>query len=139
MDIDLHVCKAKYFKLLFVVKLYERCSITCANYSEYWIRSMLCMEGSGSMDFANNVLACTTQVFVKNGDIPKSRAAYQLLHSGIYPGLLEVVIKHENMEYRQGNKVDAFSSCEQAIATEKGKKQSQMLSMFFVQYTVSIL
>ncbi|KAF6141159.1 hypothetical protein GIB67_006604 [Kingdonia uniflora] len=98
-----------------VVKLYERCLITCANYSEYWIRYVLCMKASGSMDLANNVLARATQVFAKrqleihlfaarfkeqNGDIPGSRAAYQLLQSGICPGLLEPVIKHTNMEYR---------------------------------------
>ncbi|KAF6156417.1 hypothetical protein GIB67_009075 [Kingdonia uniflora] len=133
-----------------VVKLYERCLIACANYSEYWIRYVLCMEASGSMDLANNALARATQVFVKrqpeihlfaarfkeqNGDILGSRDAYQLLHSGICPGLLEAVIKHANMEYRQGNKEDAFSSYEQAIATEKGKEQSQTLPMLFVQYS----
>ncbi|KAG0449381.1 hypothetical protein HPP92_027334 [Vanilla planifolia] len=32
-----------------VVKLYERCMIACANYCEYWIRYVLCMEASGSM------------------------------------------------------------------------------------------
>lgn len=34
------------------------------------------------------------------GDIPGARAAYQLVHSGISPGLLEAVIKHANMEHR---------------------------------------
>lgn len=48
-----------------VVKLYERCLIACANYPEYWIRYVLCMEASGSMDLANNALARATQVFVK--------------------------------------------------------------------------
>lgn len=50
-----------------VVKLYERCLIACANYSEYWIRYVLCMEASGSLDLANNALARATQVFVKVG------------------------------------------------------------------------
>ncbi|KAM1811112.1 hypothetical protein TB2_027254 [Malus domestica] len=54
-----------------VVKLYERCPIACANYPEYWIRYVLCMEASGSMDIANNALARATQVFVKRtGDSP---------------------------------------------------------------------
>lgn len=48
-----------------VVKLYERCLIACANYPEYWIRYVLCMEASGSMDLAQNALARATQVFVK--------------------------------------------------------------------------
>lgn len=48
-----------------MVKLYERCLIACANYPEYWIRYVLCMEASGSMDLADNALARATQVFVK--------------------------------------------------------------------------
>lgn len=50
-----------------VVKLYERCLIACANYPEYWIRYVLCMEAVGSLDIANNALARATQVFVKVG------------------------------------------------------------------------
>lgn len=48
-----------------IVKLYERCLIACANYCEYWIRYVLCMEASGSTDLANNALARATQIFVK--------------------------------------------------------------------------
>lgn len=48
-----------------VVKLYERCLIACANYPEYWIRYVLYMEASGSMDLAENALARASQVFVK--------------------------------------------------------------------------
>ncbi|KAJ9697037.1 hypothetical protein PVL29_008997 [Vitis rotundifolia] len=133
-----------------VVKLYERCLIACANYPEYWIRYVLCMEASGSMDLANNALARATQVFVKRqpeihlfaarfreqkGDIPGSRAAYQLVHTEISPGLLEAIIKHANMEHRLGNLEDAFSLYEQAIAIEKGKEQSQTLPMLFAQYS----
>ncbi|KAF2292686.1 hypothetical protein GH714_026699 [Hevea brasiliensis] len=98
-----------------VVKLYERCLIACANYPEYWVRYVLCMETCGSLDLANNALARATQVFVKrqpeihlfaarfreqNGDIPSARAAYKLVHTEITPGLLEAVVKHANMEHR---------------------------------------
>uniref|UniRef100_A0A6N2MKD8 Pre-mRNA-processing factor 39 n=1 Tax=Salix viminalis TaxID=40686 RepID=A0A6N2MKD8_SALVM len=48
-----------------VVNLYERCIIACANYTEYWIRYVLCMEACGNMNLANNALARATQVFVK--------------------------------------------------------------------------
>ncbi|XP_022771319.1 pre-mRNA-processing factor 39-like isoform X3 [Durio zibethinus] len=133
-----------------VVKLYERCLIACANYPEYWIRYVLCMEASGSMDLADNALARATQVFVKrqpeihlfaarfkeqNGDIPGARAAYQLVHSEISPGLLEAIIKHANMERRLGKLEDAFSLYEQAIAIEKGKEHSQTLPMLYAQYS----
>ncbi|KAK6259905.1 hypothetical protein SCA6_014379 [Theobroma cacao] len=133
-----------------VVKLYERCLIACANYPEYWIRYVLCMEASGSMDLADNALARATQVFVKrqpeihlfaarfkeqNGDISGARAAYQLVHSEISPGLLEAIIKHANMERRLGKLEDAFSLYEQAIAIEKGKEHSQTLPMLYAQYS----
>lgn len=36
----------------------------------------------------------------QSGDIPGARAAYQLVHDEISPGLLEAIIKHANMEHR---------------------------------------
>ncbi|PIN14708.1 mRNA processing protein [Handroanthus impetiginosus] len=133
-----------------VVKLYERCLIACANYPEYWIRYVLCMEASGSMELAENALARATQVFVKrqpeihlfaarfkeqHGDISGAQAAYQLVHTGISPGLLEAIIKHANMEHRLGNLEDACTLYEQAIAIEKGKEHSQTLPLLFAQYS----
>ncbi|KAL0724059.1 hypothetical protein Bca4012_038658 [Brassica carinata] len=133
-----------------VVKLYERCLVACANYPEYWIRYVLSMETSGSMDLADNALARATQVFVKrqpeihlfaarlkeqNGDIAGARAAFQLVHSEISPGLVEAVIKHANMEHRQGNLEDAFALFEQVIALEKGKENSTILPLLYAQYS----
>ncbi|KAL0287016.1 UNVERIFIED_CONTAM: Pre-processing factor 39 [Sesamum angustifolium] len=133
-----------------VVNVYERCLVACANYPEYWIRYILCMEASGSMELAENALARATQVFVKrqpeihlfaarfkeqHGDISGARAAYQLVHTGVSPGLLEAIIKHANMENRLGNLDDACSLYEQAIAIEKGKEQSQTLPLLFAQYS----
>ncbi|CAA0833407.1 Tetratricopeptide repeat (TPR)-like superfamily protein [Striga hermonthica] len=133
-----------------VVKLYERCLIACARYPEYWIRYILCMEDRGSTELAENALARATQVFVKrqpeihlfaarfkekHGDVTGARAAYQLVHTGISPGLLEAIIKHANMENRLGNLEDACSLYEQAIAIEKGKEQSQALPLLFAQYS----
>ncbi|KAJ8558213.1 hypothetical protein K7X08_004979 [Anisodus acutangulus] len=133
-----------------VVKLYERCLIACANYPEYWIQYVSCMETSGSLDLADNALARATQVFVKRqpeihlfaarlreqrGDIPGARAAYQLVHTEISPGLVESIIKHANMERRLGNLEDACSIYEQAISIEKGKEHSQSLPLLFAQYS----
>ncbi|XP_071717760.1 pre-mRNA-processing factor 39-1 [Rutidosis leptorrhynchoides] len=133
-----------------VVKLYERCLIACANYPEYWVRYILCMEASGSKDLAENALARATQVFVKRqpeihlfaarfkehgGDIAGARASYQLVHTEISPGLLEAIIKHANMEHRLGNLEEACSLYEQTIAIEKGKEQSQTLPLLFAQYS----
>ncbi|KAI3428912.1 uncharacterized protein J3R85_008928 [Psidium guajava] len=132
-----------------VVKLYERCLIACANYPEYWMRYVKSMEAHGSMDLAENALIRATQVFVKrqpeihlfaawfkehNDDILAARAAYQLVHTEISPGLLEAIIKHANMERRLGNLDDALAVYEQAIAIEKGKEHSQALPVLFAQY-----
>lgn len=134
-----------------IVKLYERCLIACANYCEYWIRYVLCMEASGTMDLANNALARATQIFVKrqpeihlfcarfkeqNEDITGARASYQFVHSELFPGHLEAIINHANMEHRQGNLEEAFSVYEKAIATEKerGNEHSQTLPMLVIQY-----
>ncbi|KAL3531190.1 hypothetical protein ACH5RR_010512 [Cinchona calisaya] len=133
-----------------VVKLYERCLIACANYPEYWIRYVLCMEASGSMDLADNALARATQVFVKrqpeihlfaarfreqHADTAGARAAYQLVHTEISPGLLVAITKHANMELRLENLEDACSLYEQDIAIEKGKEHSQTLPLLFAQYS----
>ncbi|KAH0458157.1 hypothetical protein IEQ34_013472 [Dendrobium chrysotoxum] len=133
-----------------VVKLYERCLIACANYPEYWIRYVLCMEASGSMELAINALARATQVFVKkqpdihlfaarfkehSGDILGARSQYELLYSEISPGFLEAILRHVNMEYRLGNKEDALSIYEKAIAAEQEKDQSQILPMLLILYS----
>ncbi|CAA7015367.1 unnamed protein product [Microthlaspi erraticum] len=133
-----------------VVKLYERCVVACANYPEYWIRYVLHMKGSGSIDLADNALARATEVFVKrqpeihlfaarlkeqNGDIAGARAAFQFVHSEVSPVLLEAVIKHANMERRLGNMDDAFSVYEQVIAVEKGKENSTLLPLLYAQYS----
>ncbi|KAJ0967496.1 hypothetical protein J5N97_024413 [Dioscorea zingiberensis] len=133
-----------------VVKLYERCLIACASYSEYWIRYVLCMEASGSMELANNALARATQVFVKrqpeihlfaarfrefSGDIPGARAEYQVVYSEISPCYLEAIVKHANMEYRLGFKEAAAAVYEEVIAAEQAKEHSQILPMLLVQYS----
>ncbi|KAG0465322.1 hypothetical protein HPP92_019486 [Vanilla planifolia] len=137
-----------------VVKLYERCMIACANYCEYWIRYVLCMEASGSMELAANALARATQVFVKKqpeihlfaarfkelgGDILGARSEFELLYSEITPGLLEAIQRHVNMEYRLGNKEYALSIYERAIEAEREKQQSQLLPMLVILYSRFLL
>ncbi|XP_042412837.1 pre-mRNA-processing factor 39-like isoform X2 [Zingiber officinale] len=133
-----------------VVKLYERCLIACANYPEFWIRYVLCMEASGSMELAYNALARATQVFVKKqpeihlfaarfkelcADVDGARTTYQFLYSKVSPGLLEAIVKYANMEYRLGEKEAAFSIYESAINAEREKEHSQLLQWLLIQYT----
>ncbi|KAI4978808.1 hypothetical protein ZWY2020_015561 [Hordeum vulgare] len=97
-----------------------------------------------------------------NGDTDGARAEYQHLHSLLYPGLLEAIVKHANMEHRlvslhqtktalvsffvfvqiftdlislQGDKESACLVYEKAIAAEKEKEQSQFLPMLLIQYS----
>ncbi|GLJ52711.1 hypothetical protein SUGI_1122340 [Cryptomeria japonica] len=133
-----------------MVKLFERCLIACANYPEYWIRYVQCMQAAGSMEVANDALVRSTQIFVKRqpeihifaarfkeqlGDTVGARAEYQLLNTEIAPGLLDGVIKHANMEHRLGNLEAASSVFDMAIAAEKSKEHSQSLHLLFIQYS----
>ncbi|KAF8717970.1 hypothetical protein HU200_025435 [Digitaria exilis] len=133
-----------------VIKLYERCVIACASYSEFWIRYVQCMEEKGSLELANNALARATHVFVKkqpeihlfsarfkelNGDVSGARSEYQHLYSVLCPGFLEAIVKHSNMEHRLGDKESACSVYEKVIAAEREKDQSQLLPTLLIQYS----
>eukprot|EP01018_Ginkgo_biloba_P033669 Gb_33527 [translate_table: standard] len=133
-----------------VVKVYERCLIACANYPEYWIRYAQCAETHGNMELASDAVARATHVFVKRqpevhifaarfkeqmGDIVGARSTYQILSGELAPGLVEAVIKHANMEKRQGNIEGAMSVYETAIDVEKGKEESRALPLLFIQYS----
>ncbi|KAL6867622.1 hypothetical protein ACP4OV_015646 [Aristida adscensionis] len=134
---------------LMVIKLYERCVIACASYPEFWIRYVQCMEDKGSLELASNALARATHVFVKkqpeihlfsahfkelNGDVAGARAEYQHLYTELYPGFLEAIVKHSNMEHRLGDKESACLIYEKAIAAERKKEQSPLLPTLLIQY-----
>jgi pre-mRNA-processing factor 39 len=133
-----------------VIKLYERCVIACASYSEFWTRYVQCMEDKGSLELANNALARATHVFVKkqpeihlfnarfkelNGDVSGARAEYQHLYTELCSGFLEAIVKHSNMELRLGDKESACLVYEKAIAAEREKEQSQLLPVLLIQYS----
>ncbi|CAL4921418.1 unnamed protein product [Urochloa decumbens] len=132
-----------------VIKLYERCVIACASYSEFWIRYVQCMEDKGSLELANNALARATHLFVKqpeihlfsarfkelNGDVSGARTEYQHLYSELCPSFLEAIVKHSNMEHRLGDKESACSVYEKAIACEREKEQSQLLPTLLILYS----
>lgn len=47
------------------VKLYERCLIPCANYSEFWIRYSEYVDAKGGREIANHALGRASSCFVK--------------------------------------------------------------------------
>ncbi|KAL0459358.1 UNVERIFIED_CONTAM: Pre-processing factor 39 [Sesamum latifolium] len=103
---------------------------------ENWHNYLDFIEGGGDFNKRQPEIHLFAARFKEqHGDISGARAAYQLVHTGISPGLLEAIIKHANMENRLGNLDDACSLYEQAIAIEKGKEQSQTLPLLFAQYS----
>jgi len=48
-----------------IVKLYERCLISCANYPEFWMRYVDYMESNGGKEIANDALQRATSTFLK--------------------------------------------------------------------------
>ena len=48
-----------------IVKLYERCLISCANYPEFWMRYVDFMESKGGKEIANDALVRATNTFLK--------------------------------------------------------------------------
>ena len=51
------------------VKLYERCLIPCANYSEFWIRYAEYVDAKGGREIANYALGRASSCFVKVSSI----------------------------------------------------------------------
>eukprot|EP00245_Coleochaete_scutata_P003699 TRINITY_DN1553_c0_g1_i1.p1 TRINITY_DN1553_c0_g1~~TRINITY_DN1553_c0_g1_i1.p1 ORF type:complete len:476 (+),score=99.58 TRINITY_DN1553_c0_g1_i1:714-2141(+) len=130
-------------------KLYERCLIACANYHEYWIRYAQFLESAGHLQDALDALSRATGTFVKRrpeihlfaarikehiGDVSGSRSEYQLLNDELSPGLLESIIKHANMERRQGDLDAAAAVYESAIDAEKDKEGSKSLVYLTLSY-----
>ncbi|KAJ4893554.1 Tetratricopeptide-like helical domain protein [Raphanus sativus] len=72
----------------------------------------------------------------QNEDIAGARASFKLLYSQISPGHVEAVIRHANMEHRNGTLDDACSVYDGVIAAEKSKKDSiKILPQLYAQYS----
>ncbi|GLJ49464.1 hypothetical protein SUGI_1047940 [Cryptomeria japonica] len=112
-----------------MVKLFERCLIACANYPEYWIRYVQCIQVVGSMQPEIHIFVARFKEQL--GALTK----YQLLNTEIAPGLMDGVIKHTNMEHRLGNLEAASLVFGMAIVAKKSKEHSQSLHLLFIQYS----
>ncbi|KAL0743712.1 hypothetical protein Bca4012_085225 [Brassica carinata] len=94
-----------------VYHMYERCVVSCANYTDYWIRFVLSMKARGRMDLAKQVLArATTNIYLKrqpqihlfaaefkeqNEDITaRHKLSKPLMHNHISGTLLMVNTRH---------------------------------------------
>ncbi|XP_024366580.1 pre-mRNA-processing factor 39-1 isoform X4 [Physcomitrium patens] len=131
------------------IKLYERCLIACANYSEYWVRYVHRMDEEGKIESALDALHRASSTFVKRrpeihlfaaryqeqlADIKGARASYEVLSNSLAPGLLEAIVKHANFEKRQGNGDTACSLFESALELGKIKEDSRARAVLYIQY-----
>ncbi|KAK4858685.1 hypothetical protein QYF36_020477 [Acer negundo] len=133
-----------------VVKLYERCLIPCANYPEFWMRYVDFMESKGGREIANLALTRATQIFLKRlpvihlfsarykehiGDVYAARAALVLCDTESDSSFVEYVTIKANMEKRLGNFVAACNVYKEALETATEKKKLHILPTLYVHFS----
>lgn len=60
---------------------------------------------------------------------------FKLLYSEISPGHVEAVMRHANLEHRNGDSDGACSVYDDVIALERSKKDSILLPLLYSQYS----
>ncbi|KAL5774092.1 hypothetical protein ACOSP7_011649 [Xanthoceras sorbifolium] len=128
-----------------VVKLYERCLIPCANYPEFWMRYVDFMESKGGREIANLALTRATQIFLKSlpvihlfsarykeqiGDVYAARAALLQCETESDSSFVENVAIKANMEKRLGNFVAACNVYKEALETATEKKLHSLPTLY---------
>ncbi|KAG2261864.1 hypothetical protein Bca52824_068943 [Brassica carinata] len=133
------------------IKLYERCLIPCANYTEFWFRYVDFVESNGGRELANFALARASQTFVKNasaihlfnarfkehiGDASAASIALSLCGEELGVGFVENVTKKANMEKRLGNFEAAVTTYREALKkTLIGKENLETTALLYVQFS----
>ncbi|XP_024011149.1 uncharacterized protein LOC18016049 isoform X2 [Eutrema salsugineum] len=133
------------------IKLYERCLIPCANYTEFWFRYVDYVESNGGRELANFALARASQIFVKNasvihlfnarfkelvGDASAASVALSRCGEELGFGFVENVTKKANMEKRLGNFEAAVTTYREALKkTLIGKENLETTALLYVQFS----
>ncbi|KAL0737253.1 hypothetical protein Bca4012_013463 [Brassica carinata] len=133
------------------IKLYERCLIPCANYTEFWFRYVDFVESNGGRELANFALARASQTFVQNesaihlfnarfkehiGDASAASVALSLCGEELGVGFVENVTKKANMEKRLGNFEAAVTTYREALKkTLIGKENLETTALLYVQFS----
>ncbi|XP_038987503.1 pre-mRNA-processing factor 39-like isoform X1 [Phoenix dactylifera] len=131
------------------VKLYERCLIPCANYSEFWIRYVEFVDAKGGREIAQYALDRALTVFLKRvpafhlyctmfkeqiGDVCGARALFHRSIMDSDPEFIENVNREANMEKRMGNIDAACMIYEKAIEMAKEKHILQILPVLYTNF-----
>ncbi|TVU06386.1 hypothetical protein EJB05_49598, partial [Eragrostis curvula] len=124
------------------VKLYERCLIPCANYSEFWIRYAEYVDAKGGREIASYALGRASSCFVKGvpafcmyyamfkeqiGDASAARALFVKARSNFTSGYYANINRLANMEKRMGNIKAAYDIYETAIEDATQKQNIEIL------------
>ncbi|CAA7014450.1 unnamed protein product [Microthlaspi erraticum] len=133
------------------IKLYERCLIPCANYTEFWLRYVDFVESKGGRELANFALARASQTFVKDasvihlfnarfkehvGDASAASVALSRCGEELGFGFVENVTKKANMEKRLGNFEVAVTTYKEALKrTLIGKENLETTALLYVQFS----
>ncbi|XP_010494814.1 PREDICTED: uncharacterized protein LOC104771902 isoform X2 [Camelina sativa] len=131
------------------IKLYERCLIPCANYTEFWFRYVDFVENKGGRELANFALARASQTFLKNvsvihlfnarfkehvGDASAASVALSRCSEELGFGFVESVTKKANMEKRLGNFEAAVTIYREALEkTLIGKENLETTGLLYVR------
>ncbi|KAH9749290.1 tetratricopeptide repeat (TPR)-like superfamily protein [Citrus sinensis] len=133
-----------------VVKLYERCLIPCADYPEFWMRYVDFMESKGGREIASYALDRATQIFLKRlpvihlfnarykeqiGDTSAARAAFPESYIDSDSRFIEKVTFKANMERRLGNFVAACDTYKEALETAAEQRKFHTLPLLYVQFS----
>ncbi|KAK3121595.1 hypothetical protein QOZ80_8BG0656860 [Eleusine coracana subsp. coracana] len=131
------------------VKLYERCLIPCANYSEFWIRYVEYVDAKGGREIANCALDRASSCFVKEvptfcmyyamfkeqiGDAPAARSIFVKARSNFTSGYYVNINRLANMEKRMGNTKAASEIYETAIEDAMQKQNMKILADLYSDF-----
>nr|CAB3482825.1 unnamed protein product [Digitaria exilis] len=131
------------------VKLYERCLIPCANYSEFWIRYSEYVDAKGGREIADHALVRASSCFVKGvptfcmyhalfkeqiGDASAARSLFVKARSNFTSGFYANINRLANMEKRMGNTKAASEIYETAIEDAIQKKNIELLQDLHINF-----
>ncbi|KAK1297602.1 hypothetical protein QJS10_CPB15g01113 [Acorus calamus] len=133
-----------------IVKLYERCLIPCANYPEFWIRYVELVESKGGREIADFALRRAAELFPKGvhaihvlcarfkeqiRDISGARAFLPQCGVDLASDFLHNVTREANMERRLGNVEAASMIYENAIKMAKDKQKMEILAALYIRFS----
>ncbi|KAL6900645.1 hypothetical protein ACP4OV_005321 [Aristida adscensionis] len=139
----------KYGDFDWAVKLYERCLIPCANYSEFWIRYAEFVDAKGGREIAEYALGRASSCFVKGvpnfcmyyamfkeqiGDAPGARSLFVKGSKNFASDFYMKINRLANMEKRMGNLKEASQIYETAIEDAIQKQSIELLPGLYTNF-----